>query len=69
MMCYICVPSQQLKLNKKSKYNLSDGEDDDFGVEGLGAMPERDDYEDEVPHDDDDDNYGGAEAASNKSMS
>lgn len=56
-------------MNKKSKYNLSDGEDDDFGVEGLGAMPERDDYEDEVPHDDDDDNYGGAEAASNKSMS
>ncbi|XP_028761910.1 nucleolar protein 14-like [Neltuma alba] len=39
------------KLNKKSKYNLSDGEEDDD--EGL-EIPERDDFEDEMVSDDDD---------------
>ncbi|KAI4357990.1 hypothetical protein L6164_001901 [Bauhinia variegata] len=46
---------RQLKLNNKSKYNLSDGEDDDF--EGLNIQG-KDDFEDEIFPDDD-----GAEAA------
>ncbi|KAF4353548.1 hypothetical protein F8388_024353 [Cannabis sativa] len=51
---------RQLKLSKKSKYNLSDGEEDDLDIPGLGAFSERDDFEDEMlPYDDD---YGGEEA-------
>lgn len=47
---------RQLKLGKKSKYNLSDGEDDDeFEGSGLGSFPEKDDFEDDVPFEDDDD--------------
>lgn len=51
-------------MNKSSKFNLSDGEDDDyFGSNSLGALPANDDFEDEVIPDDDDD----AEAAETKS--
>lgn len=46
---------RQLKLGKKSKYNLSDGEEDEFGNEDVQSFPERDDFEDEIPFDDDDD--------------
>ncbi|XP_048136795.1 nucleolar protein 14 isoform X3 [Rhodamnia argentea] len=51
----------KLKLNKKSKYNLSDGEEDDHEYE-AGAFMGRDDFEDEMLPDDDDDG-GGAETA------
>ncbi|KAK2983887.1 hypothetical protein RJ640_008046 [Escallonia rubra] len=45
----------QLKMSKKSKYNLSDGEEDELEIEGLGSFPERDDFEDDVPFEDYDD--------------
>ncbi|XAR55941.1 hypothetical protein NMG60_11036192 [Bertholletia excelsa] len=45
---------RQMKLSKKSKYNLSDGEDE-YEFEGFGTFPERDDFKDEVPFDDADD--------------
>ncbi|KAJ6891366.1 nucleolar protein 14 isoform X2 [Populus alba x Populus x berolinensis] len=46
---------RQLK-NKKSKYNLSDGEeDDDFGIPNLGPLSGLDDFEDEILSDDDGD--------------
>lgn len=38
---------RQIKLKKKSKYILSDGEEDDFEFQDGGYFPERDDYEDE----------------------
>lgn len=57
----------QLKLNKKSKYNLSDGEEDDHEYE-AGALMGRDDFEDEMLPDDDD-NGGGAETAGSYGMS
>lgn len=44
---------RQLKLKKKSKYNLSDGEEDDLEISGLGSFLGRDDFEDEVQFDDD----------------
>lgn len=34
-------------MKKKSKYILSDGEEDDFEFQDGGYFPERDDYEDE----------------------
>ncbi|KAL3830598.1 hypothetical protein ACJIZ3_019400 [Penstemon smallii] len=43
---------RQLKLKKKSKYNLSDGEDDDFDNED-GYFAGRDDFDDEGPLDED----------------
>ncbi|KAM7487525.1 hypothetical protein LguiB_025009 [Lonicera macranthoides] len=43
---------RQLKVSKKSKYNLSDGEEDELET---GSFPEKDDFEDEVPFDDEDD--------------
>lgn len=49
-------------MNKKSKYNLSDGEEDELET---GSFPEKDDFEDEVPFDDEDDE----EATENGSMS
>ncbi|KAM0983751.1 hypothetical protein ACFX2C_011253 [Malus domestica] len=55
----------QLKTNKKGKYNLSDGEEDDFEFQSLGALSERDDFEDDVLPDDDDD---GTETTQTKSM-
>ncbi|KAJ6324635.1 hypothetical protein OIU76_011848 [Salix suchowensis] len=46
---------RQLK-NKKSKYNLSDGEEeDDFGISNLGPLSGLDDFEDEILSDDDGD--------------
>ncbi|KAI9387237.1 hypothetical protein POPTR_010G140100v4 [Populus trichocarpa] len=46
---------RQLK-NKKSKYNLSDGEeDDDFAIPNLGPLSGQDDFEDEILSDDDGD--------------
>lgn len=54
------------KLNKKSKYNLSDEEEeDDFEISGLGPFYERDDFEDGLLSDDDRDN---AEPAETRSM-
>ncbi|KAL8531509.1 hypothetical protein ACS0TY_008195 [Phlomoides rotata] len=44
---------RQLNLKKKSKYNLSDGEDDDFGIQDTGFFPERDDFEDDGLWDED----------------
>ncbi|KAG9447738.1 hypothetical protein H6P81_013866 [Aristolochia fimbriata] len=41
---------RQSKLNKKAKYNLSDGEEDDFT-----SLSKKDDFEDEVWPDDEDD--------------
>ncbi|CAK9142448.1 unnamed protein product [Ilex paraguariensis] len=46
---------RQLKLKKKNKYNLSDGEEDELDIQGLGSFPERDDFEDEIPFGDYDD--------------
>lgn len=43
-----------MKLSKKSKYNLSDGEDDEFEIQDDRMYPERDDFEDEVPFDEED---------------
>lgn len=40
----------QSKLSKKSKFDLSDGEEEDFS-----AITRRDDFEDEMPLDDEDD--------------
>ncbi|XP_042023391.1 nucleolar protein 14-like isoform X2 [Salvia splendens] len=40
---------RQLKLKKKSKFNLSDGEEDDFEIQGGGYFPGRDDFEDDEP--------------------
>ncbi|TXG56664.1 hypothetical protein EZV62_017977 [Acer yangbiense] len=59
---------RQLKSNKKSKYNLSDGEDDELEIPGLGPLSERDDFEDDMLSDDD--NYddretGGRDKRSN----
>ncbi|MBA0727056.1 hypothetical protein Golax_002838, partial [Gossypium laxum] len=44
---------QKLKLGKKSKFNLSDGEEDEFDAQEFGSLPERDDFEDEMLSDDD----------------
>nr|GMD81684.1 nucleolar protein 14 isoform X1 [Ipomoea batatas] len=43
---------RRLKLKKKSKYNLSDGEEEELDVGFSGG---RDDFEDEVPFDEDED--------------
>ncbi|KAG5553621.1 hypothetical protein RHGRI_011495 [Rhododendron griersonianum] len=43
---------RQLKLNKKSKYNLSDGEEDE--IDYQNGLQGRDDFEDEVPFDEED---------------
>jgi len=45
-----------MKLSKKSKYHLSDGEEDDFeGIDSLGT----DDFEEEMlPEDVDAETYG-----------
>ncbi|CAI0463404.1 unnamed protein product [Linum tenue] len=55
----------KMKLGKKSKYNLSDGEEDDFGTSALGSFGERDDFEDEMPFDDEDD-YGEQDVSKKK---
>ena len=43
-----------MKLGKKSKYNLSDGEEDEYEIQDGSGYPERDDFEDEVPFDEED---------------
>lgn len=37
-----------MKLGKKSKFNLSDGEEDEFDALDFGSLPERDDFKDEM---------------------
>ena len=55
-------PSQlNMKLSKNSKYNLSDGEEDDF--ESLDIQG-KDDFEDEMLPDEDDDGAEGTETES-----
>ncbi|KAJ4974165.1 hypothetical protein NE237_007339 [Protea cynaroides] len=50
---------RQLKLkSKKSKFNLSDGEEDDSAMEGGGSFSARDDFDDEILSDDDGDADG-----------
>ncbi|KAG8634316.1 nucleolar protein 14 isoform X2 [Manihot esculenta] len=44
---------RQLKLSKKSKYNLSDGEEEDFEIQGFGPFSDQDDFEDGMLSDDD----------------
>ena len=46
--------SFQLKLKRTSKYNLSDDEEDDTTVDQPHSS-DKDDFEDEVPLDDDED--------------
>lgn len=53
-----------MKQNKKSKYNLSDGEDDDFEFQSLGALSQRDDFEDDMLPDDEEED--GVETAKSK---
>ncbi|KAK9934985.1 hypothetical protein M0R45_022104 [Rubus argutus] len=50
-----------LKQNRKSKYNLSDGEEDDFEFQSLGALSQRDDFEDDMLPDDEEED--GVETA------
>lgn len=45
---------RRLKLSKKSKYNLSDGEEDELEIQD-GLFPEKDDFDDEIPFDEDED--------------
>ncbi|KAI3689692.1 hypothetical protein L2E82_47657 [Cichorium intybus] len=42
-------------LNEKCWYNLSDGEEDEFEIQDDNSYPVRDDFEDEVPFDEDED--------------
>ncbi|XP_076917680.1 uncharacterized protein LOC143577842 [Bidens hawaiensis] len=44
----------RVKLSKKSKYNLSDGEEDEYEDQEGGLYPERDDFDDEIPVDEED---------------
>lgn len=44
----------QLKLKRARKYDLSDGEEDDIEVHQTQTLSERDDFEEEIPLDDDD---------------
>ncbi|GAV69844.1 Nop14 domain-containing protein [Cephalotus follicularis] len=54
---------RQLMHNKKSKYNLSDGEEEEFDIPSIVFPSERDDFEDEMmPGDDDDDDNEGDES-------
>ena len=46
-----------MKQSKKSMFNLSDGEEEEFELQSLGAL--RDDFEDEMPPDDEEYNDGG----------
>ncbi|CAN1152348.1 Nucleolar protein 14 [Linum perenne] len=48
----------KMKLGKKSKFNLLDGEEeeeDEFGSSSLGPFAGRDDFDNEMPFDDEDD--------------
>lgn len=44
--------NMNMKLSKKSKYHLSDGEEDDDGFEGVDTLG-RDDFDDEMLGDED----------------
>ncbi|XP_027096915.1 uncharacterized protein [Coffea arabica] len=57
---------RQLKLSKKSKYNLSDGEEDELEIQG-GLFPEKDDFDDEIPFDEDEDVDDGSTGNAKKS--
>lgn len=49
----------QLKRGKRSKYNLSDGEEDEFDKDPrVSFHSNRDDFEDNVPSDDEDEEAG-----------
>lgn len=43
-----------MKHSKKSRFNLSDGEEDEYEDQDGSIYPERDDFEDEVPFDEED---------------
>ena len=53
-----------MKQNKKSKYNLSDGEEADFEFHSLGALSQRDDFEDDMLPDDEEED--GVETTKSK---
>ncbi|KAI7748626.1 hypothetical protein M8C21_012426 [Ambrosia artemisiifolia] len=54
----------RVKLSKKSRYNLSDGEEDEYEDQEGGLYPERDDFDDEVPFDEEDQEAAEAEKRS-----
>ncbi|KAI4379202.1 hypothetical protein MLD38_005529 [Melastoma candidum] len=59
----------KVKLNKKNKFNLSDGEDDDYDdQEGVGFLG-RDDFEDEGIPDDDEGDDGDARTGKSQRLS
>lgn len=59
----MCLSSNcQLKMKKKSKYNLSDGEDE-LDFQGSGSFPERDDFEDELLFDEDENGEAAGSAS------
>lgn len=43
---------------------MSDGEDDEFEFQSLGALSQRDDFEDDMPQEDGEDDDGGETAKS-----
>lgn len=58
---------RQLKLKRSSKYNLSDGEEEESGIHQTRSLSERDDFEEDVPLDDDEDQLEGKENGPNSS--
>ncbi|KAJ0914219.1 putative nucleolar protein [Helianthus annuus] len=55
----------RVKHSKKSRYNLSDGEEDEYeDQEGGGLYAERDDFDDEVPLDEEDEEAAEAQKRS-----
>ncbi|KAL8254000.1 hypothetical protein R6Q59_032221 [Mikania micrantha] len=54
----------RVKHSKKSRYNLSDGEEDEYEVQEGSLYPERDDFDDEVPFDVEDEEAAEAEKRS-----
>ncbi|KAI3693885.1 hypothetical protein L1987_76840 [Smallanthus sonchifolius] len=54
----------RVKLSKKSRYNLSDGEEDEYEDQEGSLYPERDDFDDEVPFDEEDEEAAEAEKRS-----
>lgn len=50
----LCFLNMQVKL-KKNKYNLADDDEEDFEI---GASLGWDDFDDEVPFDEDEEDYG-----------
>lgn len=60
---------RQSKLSKKRKYNLSDGEEDEFDMQGFGPFPEKDDFDEEILLEDDGDDAEAAENDKNSIIS